>query len=120
MDCLTLKNLKFHGLHGYFPEERRQGNDFEVDVSIWVPLQEAAKGDELAETIDYSKAATIVKQIMEGEPVKLIETLLYNIGESLTRTWPRANKIEVVIRKLHPPMSPSCEFTEVKSQWPKL
>jgi hypothetical protein len=51
---------------------------------------------------------------MEGRSVKLIETLLYGIGESLMqRTWPGAALIEVAVRKCNPPMSPSCEYTEV-------
>ena len=52
MDCIILKNLKFRGRHGYFPKERREGNDFEVDVMLWVNLERAAKGDELEQTIE--------------------------------------------------------------------
>ena len=120
MDCITLKNLRFHSLHGYFEEEREKGNDFEVDVSIWRPFREAAKSDNLALTLDYSKIAGLIGDIMDGESVKLVETLLYAIGESLMRNYPNAQKIEVAVRKMNPPMSPSCEYTEVRSQWPKL
>ncbi len=119
MDCITVKNLRFRSLHGFFPEEREQGNDFEVDVVIHVPLSGAAKGDELGRTVDYSRMAALVGEVMDGRSVKLIETLLYGIGESLQRAWPNAGKIEVAVRKMNPPMSPSCEYTEVRSQWPK-
>ncbi len=118
MDCITLKNLTFRGFHGYLPEERRDGNTFEVDVFIWTPLNAAARGDDLAKTVDYSQIAKIVRDIMEGPSVKLIETLLYNIGESIGQFCPDAKKIEVAIRKLHPPMPVSCEYSEVRSQWP--
>ena len=120
MDCITLKNLRFHSLHGFFREERENGNDFEVDVSILIPLSDAGKTDNLDLTLDYSRVAGLIGDIMEGEPVKLIETLLYAIGESMIRNYPNAKKIEVAVRKMHPPMSPSCEYTEVRSQWPKL
>ncbi len=120
MDCITIKNLEFHSLHGYHTEEREKGNDFEVDVLLWVPLAKAAAEDNLSQTVDYSHAASIVRDIMLGESVKLIETLLFTIGESLIQEYPGVQKIEVAVRKLHPPMSPSCEYTEVRSQWPKL
>ncbi|MDG5768194.1 dihydroneopterin aldolase [Balneolales bacterium ANBcel1] len=119
MDCITIKNMTFRGLHGHFPEERRDGNDFEVDVTIWVPLQSASRDDELGQTIDYSHAAGLVREVMEGPSVRLIETLLYRIGEQLATTFPEAHEIEVAIRKLHPPMNPSCEYTEVRSRWPR-
>ncbi len=120
MDCITLKNLRFHSLHGHYRREREEGNDFEVDVSIWRPFREAAKSDNLDHTVDYSKVAHLIGDIMEGESVKLLETLLYAIGESLIRNYPNAQKIDVAVRKMNPPMSPSCEYSEVRSQWPKL
>lgn len=120
MDCITLKNLRFHSKHGYFPEERVDGNEFEVDVCICVPLSPASKQDDLGQTIDYGAVAGLVKDIMDGEPVKLLETLLYKIGEMLVRRYPLAEKIEVAVRKKNPPMAPSCDYAEVKSQWPKL
>ncbi len=119
MDRITVKNLRFRSLHGFYPEERERGNDFEVDVVIHAPLAGAARGDELDRTVDYSRVAALVGEVMEGQPVKLIETLLYAIGESLMRAWPNAGRIEVAVRKMNPPMSPSCEYTEVRSQWPK-
>ena len=119
MDCITIKNLQFRSYHGYFPEERRDGNDFEVDITVWVPLDRPARNDDLSQTVDYSLVAGTVQKVMDGDSVKLIESLLYKTGEALIDSLPEARKIEVAIRKLHPPMSPSCEYTEVRSQWPK-
>lgn len=119
MDRITVKNLRFRSRHGYFPEERENGNDFEVDVVIHTPLSGAARGDDLGSTVDYSRVAALVGEVMEGRSVKLIETLLYGIGESLQCAWPDAARIEVAVRKLNPPMSPSCAYTEVRSQWPQ-
>lgn len=119
MECITLKNLTFRGLHGYLPEERRDGNTFEVDVTIWAPLHKAAQSDNLEETVDYNHISKIVREVMEGESVRLLETLLYKTGEAILPACPEAEKIEVAIRKLHPPMPVSCEYSEVRSQWPK-
>lgn len=119
MDCICLKNLRFHSKHGYFPEERENGNDFEVDVCLCVPLGPASKRDDLSQTIDYGEVAGLVKDVMDAEPVMLLETLLYAIGEALMRNYPNAEKVDVAIRKMNPPMSPSCDYAEVRSQWPK-
>lgn len=119
MDCITIKNLRFRGFHGYFEEERTEGNDFEVDILLSVPSPTAPRNDDLSQTIDYSEVAGMVQRVMDGTSVKLLETLLYNIGEALVSTYPQAQKVEVAVRKLAPPMSPACEYTELRSQWPK-
>lgn len=119
MDKLVLKGLKFRGYHGYFDEERMQGNDFEVDVSFTISLLEAAKTDDLSKTIDYAKAREIIASVMEGESKKLIETLTYLIGEKLFFEFSTVVSIEVNVRKLNPPMSGETHYSEVKMRWPR-
>jgi hypothetical protein len=43
---------------GFIPKSGKTGNDFEVDVVIHVPLSDAARGDDLGLTVDYSRVAT--------------------------------------------------------------
>lgn len=120
MACITIKNITFHAPHGVFEEERKKGNTFEVDLFLWAALDRAGRSDQLNDTLDYQKAVKVVENIMNGEPVNLIETLLYRTGEALLDAFPQATRIEVAIRKRQPPMSPSCEYTEVRAQWPLL
>ena len=37
-DRIELRGLTFRGNHGVFPEERRDGQDFVVDVTVWIDL----------------------------------------------------------------------------------
>ena len=119
MDTLVLKGLKFRGLHGYFEEERIEGNDFEVDVTLTVSLAEAAKTDDLSMTIDYSKARELIESVMEGKSKKLIETLTFQIGEKLFVEFSTVDAIEVSVRKLNPPMPGETEYSEVTMRWPR-
>lgn len=119
MDKLVLKNLKFRGLHGYFDEERVTGNDFEVDLTFYTSLQESALSDDLAKTIDYSEIQKIVESIMQGDSVKLIETLAYRIGSALSAAYTNISSLEVSIRKLNPPMNGETEYAEVTMKWPR-
>lgn len=119
MDKLVLKNLKFRGLHGYFEEERVNGNDFEVDLTFHTSLQESALSDDLTKTIDYSVVQQIVASIMLGESVKLIETLAYRIGSALIARYSKILSLEVSIRKMNPPMNGETEYAEVTMKWPR-
>ncbi|MDI6400610.1 dihydroneopterin aldolase [Balneolaceae bacterium ANBcel3] len=119
MDCITIKNLRIHANHGVYPEERESGNTFETDILIWRELEFAAQTDKLEHTCDYSIAASIVSEVLNSEPVQLLETLVYRIGNRLMASFPEARKIEVALRKCTPPMDLPCDYTEVRSQWPR-
>lgn len=117
METLTLKSLKFHGHHGYYPKEREEGNDFEIDLVFSADLQQAGERDELGDTIDYQKAEQIAAEVMEGPSVKLIETLAKRMGNKLFDEFTQAQKLEVIVRKLHPLLDVETAYSEIKMQW---
>lgn len=117
METLTLKGLRFRAYHGYYKEERDEGNDFEVDLVFSADLQQAGERDELGDTIDYQKAKQIVASVMEGPPVKLIETLAKRIGDKLFEEFQQAKQLKVAVRKLHPPLDVETDYSEIKMQW---
>ncbi len=117
MDILTLKGLKFRGYHGYYEEERQNGNNFEVDLVFSADLRKAASSDDLADTIDYQQAAETVRSVMEGPSVKLIETLTERIGDQLFERFTHVQKLEVSVRKINPPLDVKTEYSEIQMIW---
>jgi dihydroneopterin aldolase len=75
MDTVALTGLRVWGRHGVLHEERRDGQDFVVDVSLSVDTRAAAASDDLADTVDYAALADRLAAVVAGEPVNLIETL---------------------------------------------
>lgn len=117
MGTITLKSLTYHAAHGYYDSERRDGNRFEVDLHFTLELGQAGNFDELWRTVDYQEAEEIVRRIMEGESVKLIETLARRIGDQLFDTFGQAEELEVIVRKLQPPLETECEYAQVRMSW---
>lgn len=74
-DLITLTGLRVRGFHGVLPEERRDGQDFVVDVALTVDTRPAAASDALADTVDYASLADRLVEVVAGDPVDLIETL---------------------------------------------
>ncbi|WP_454226638.1 dihydroneopterin aldolase [Propioniciclava flava] len=68
-----MSGVRARGFHGVFPEERREGQDFIVDVEVQIERQSAE--DDLETTVDYGGLAEALVADIEGEPVNLIETL---------------------------------------------
>lgn len=81
MDVIALTGLRVFGRHGVLPEERRDGQDFVVDVELSVDTRPAAASDDLADTVDYARLADRLATVVAGEPVDLIETLASRLAE---------------------------------------
>ena len=101
-DRITLTGLRVRGHHGVFEHERRDGQDFLVDITVWIDLDRAAASDELADTLHYGELAERAAAIVGGEPRNLIETVAAEVAEDVMRDE-RAHAVEVT---LHKPSAP--------------
>jgi|AntRauTorckE6833_2_1112554.scaffolds.fasta_scaffold12207_3 dihydroneopterin aldolase len=119
MDTLTIKGMKFRGLHGVHEQEKEEGNVFEVDVVFRSYLSESAKTDKLSATIDYTKVHQIALDIIGGESVNLIEHLCFKIGNEISNSFPYHTKFDVIVRKLNPPLPSPVKFSEIRMSWPR-
>jgi dihydroneopterin aldolase len=118
MDSLVLKGLKFRGLHGFYEQEQKAGNDFEVDIRLELSLEEAGTTDDLSKTVDYQQIYLITKKVMLGPSVQLIERLAFLIGKDIYQQF-RPRKLTVKVRKISPPIAAQTEYSEVSLQWPR-
>jgi len=103
---ISFNKLLFVGYHGLYPEEKKLGNNYAVEIDIdFTPKQGVI--DQLDQTIDYVHVYAIVKKWMEI-PTPLLETLVGKIADDILSSQALANKVFVKITKLHLPI-PSFE-----------
>jgi 7,8-dihydroneopterin aldolase/epimerase/oxygenase len=101
-DRIELRGLRIRGHHGVHDHERRDGQEFVVDVTVWIDLDRAAATDDLADTVDYGTVAARAAEIVGGPPKNLIETVAGELAEDVMRDE-RIHAVEVV---LHKPQAP--------------
>ena len=104
MDKIKLTGLNFYGYHGCLPEERQMGQEFGVDVSMYLDLQEAGETDKLAATVNYADVYKLVKKVVEGEPRKLIEAVGEEIAQGILAEFYLVEKVRVTVHKPHAPL----------------
>ncbi len=80
-DRIRLTGLRVRGDHGVLPVERREGQDFLVDVVLHIDLRPAGDSDNLALTVDYGELAARLAAVVAGPPVDLLETLASRLAE---------------------------------------
>ncbi|AQA02649.1 dihydroneopterin aldolase [Mycobacterium sp. MS1601] len=102
-DRIELRGLTVRGNHGVFDHERRDGQEFVVDITLWIDLAAAAASDQLEDTYDYGVLAARAAAIVGGEPRNLIETVSAAIAEDVM-TDERVHAVEVVVHKPKAPI----------------
>jgi dihydroneopterin aldolase len=101
-DVVTVRGLRGRGRHGWFARERSDGQEFVVDVELTFDTKSAGKSDDLADTVDYGAVGSAVLAVVEGEPVRLIETLAQRIADACLHD----ERVEQVRVTVHKPQAP--------------
>jgi len=102
-DRIELRGLMVRGRHGVFDHERADGQDFVVDITVWIDLADAAASDELADTYDYGALARLAADVIAGPPRNLIEGVGAEIADQVMRD-PRVHAVEVTVHKPQAPI----------------
>ncbi|WP_137874144.1 dihydroneopterin aldolase [Rhodococcus sp. Q] len=102
-DRIELRGLRVRGHHGVFDHEKRDGQDFLIDVTVWMDLAAAAASDDLADTLDYGALAQTAADIVAGPPRDLIETVAAEIADAVL-TDGRVAAVEVTVHKPSAPI----------------
>jgi 7,8-dihydroneopterin aldolase/epimerase/oxygenase len=79
-DALTLTGLRATAHHGVFEHERVNGQEFVIDLTVWLDSRGAAADDDLTQTVHYGTLAREVVDCVERDPVDLIETVAERIA----------------------------------------
>lgn len=105
-DVIEVLGIRATGFHGVFEHEKRDGQEFVVDVSLELDLRPAGESDDLAETVNYGEVAQLVVRRIEGEPFDLIERLATVIAEDVLATESVRLRLETVTVTVHKPSAP--------------
>ena len=100
---IRLWGLRVRGHHGVLPEERRDGQDFVVDVTLDLDVSEAAATDDVTRTVHYGELAEQLAALVAGDPVDLLETLATRLAATCLRS-PRVERVEVTVHKPQAPI----------------
>jgi len=100
---VELKGLRFYAYHGLYAEEKKSGNEFEVDLSV---SSEPVSGTitDISEIVNYAKLFALLKSEM-AKPRHLLETFVMELAEMIHASYPGIKKIEISISKLHVPIA---------------
>ena len=112
-DSITLTGLRVNAHHGVYAFEKENGQDFVIDVTVWLDLAPVAASDDVSRTIHYGELAVEVTDAARSNPVDLIETVAERIA-AVVLAHEAAEKVQVTVHKPDAPIS--VPFTDVAVQ----
>ena len=102
VDEIILTGVRAFGYHGVLPEERRQGQEFVVDATLYLSTAAAAASDDVTDTVHYGDAAERIAAIVAGEPLNLLESVAARIADDLLAY----DLVKMVSVTIHKPQAP--------------
>ena len=103
-DRIALRGLQVRGHHGVFEHERRDGQDFVLDLVLDVDLAKAGASDDLADTVDYGALAQTAAAVVAGPPRQLIEAVAAEVAARVLADA-RVAAVEVTLHKPQAPIT---------------
>ncbi|MGO0576513.1 dihydroneopterin aldolase [Ornithinimicrobium panacihumi] len=102
-DEIRLLGVAARGHHGVLDFEKRDGQDFVVDVVMTVDLAEAGRTDDLSATVNYAEVAADVVEVVTGPSFDLIEKVAAVIADRVLAR-PLVQAVEVTVHKPQAPV----------------
>ena len=100
LDTVHLHGMRFFSYHGVYAEETRTGQPFELDVDLLADLDEAARTDRLAATVNYAAVYECARTVLTGPPYHhLLESLALKVIDDILRSFPPVQRVAVTLRK---------------------
>ena len=110
--CVRLVNLTFYAHHGVHREEHFVGAKYEVDAEMHLDYREAARKDDIRNTIDYRFVYEKITAVLTQKKYYLIEAVAYTIATELLASHHTLEEITVRVRKRNPPIGGVCDYAE--------
>ena len=99
MDTIKIENLQVFARHGLFPEENALGQKFVLTAELCLDLRAAGVSDNLALSADYGEICVFMKEFMERNTFKLIESAAEQLVRAVLRRFDNIRGMKLEIKK---------------------
>jgi len=104
-DQIVLTGIHGFGYHGLFEQERKDGQDFFVDLTLEVDLRAASTSDAILDTVNYAEITDLVVEEITTNPVNLIEKLAGRIADRVLTQHVKVDSVTITVHKPQAPVA---------------
>lgn len=111
IDQIHIRGLRIYGYHGVNEYEKRKGQPFELDVTLYLPLDRPCRSDRVEDTLSYSDACKTILRVMGEAKYDLLERAAYRVVEQLFTEYDFLHAVRVLLKKPRAPIG--ADFQDV-------
>ena len=110
---IKINNMKFHSYIGVYEEEKKIGQNIEIDLIISLS-KEIIKNDDINNILSYGDCYRKIEKIVKVSNVDLLETLALEIIKEIKKLNGKIENVQVNIRKLAVPIDGIFDSVEIQ------
>lgn len=114
MDRILIKDLRIFAYHGVNPEEKRDGQNFVLDLAVSLDLEKARLTDDLADTVSYAKIIKTATAVFTSEKYDLLERAAEQVADGILKEYPPAQSVMVTLKKPDAPIKADFGYVAVE------
>ncbi len=100
---IEICELEIYAFHGAFPEEKKLGQRFLIDLALQVRSSGNLKEDSLDKVLSYAEITSEVHSIFTSKAYNLLETVANDILLGLA-AFPEIKEAKIKVTKTSPPI----------------
>jgi dihydroneopterin aldolase len=101
MDTIFISELKLDALIGIYAWELEVAQTIQLDIELAVDASRCARSGRIADTVDYSRVVTRIRETLAGRHFTLIEKLAEELAGMILREF-ATPWVRITIAKLAP------------------
>lgn len=113
-DKIIIKGLKIFAYHGVNPEEKRDGQNFIIDMELGLDLTKPCFTDDVNDTVSYAKVVKTVRRIFTAEKYDLIERAAEVTAQAVLDEFHAVESVDITLKKPEAPVNADFEYMAVK------
>ena len=106
---IVVKGIKASGCHGVYEFEKKEKQEFIVDVLIKI---NEIKSDDIKQTLNYENAISIAKEVVASKSFNLIEILAKTISNEIISFCKQYLSILSISVSVHKPNTELSQFSD--------
>ncbi|MGN0526130.1 MAG: dihydroneopterin aldolase [Acutalibacteraceae bacterium] len=114
MGKIIVKGLRLKAYHGVNPEEKTDGQMFELDITAELNFDKSTETDELTDTVSYAKIIKTVRAVFTEGSYNLIEYVAKKVAMAIMTEYPQIDKVTVLLKKPEAPISADFDYVAVE------
>lgn len=114
MDKIRIRKLKIYAYHGVAEEERVLGQEFMLDIDLFLSLEKASQTDELVDTVSYEEVTKTAISAFTEKKYRLIERAAGAVAEKILEEYPQIQKIKIAVKKPNAPIPADFSYMAVQ------